>query len=775
MQRTIELLAPGGDVDSIKAAIAAGADAVYCGLNNFNARNRATNIEVKDLNGILNLAHRNNCKVYLTINIIIVENEFRALVNLLNKLVNTSIDGIIVQDLGLFYLLAKHFKNLEIHASTQLTTHNSGQIEFLHKLRASQVNLSRELNLAEIAELTSVAHNNRIKTEIFVQGSYCLSFSGLCYMSSVLEGKSGNRGRCSQPCRDEYLTTPAGKHFPLNLKDNSAYFDLPEIAAAGVDSIKLEGRIKKFHYVYTVVEAWRDQLDRLYQKHKQNDAYGALQKVFNRDFSNGFLKSRLDKDMYIDNPRDNSARHFSAIAGCSTEEGVERSKQELHALRTEIIVAVKDRIKPLSIEKLPLDLVIAGTVDNPLTVTVKTAEGSFNFSSVAPLIDASAYSLSLNNRDQRDEKSTAHHQRPAKKISIKPLTEEVFSKKFNAINDTEYALRKTELTGLQAGLFIHSRELTSIRDRIISALNGATQTVEPVTIPRLKKNDRAKVKPTLAVLISSAKQLAACTENSAEIFFQLPSCFNGNNSELVDLFLKNKQLTPWFPSVLLGNDYDAALDILQQIKPQRIVTNNSGIAYEAFKQGIKWIAGPYLNLVNSFSLICLKETFNCGGAFISNEISKQQIAAIVSPDNFELYYSIYQPQLLLTSRQCLFQQVSGCEKELIDGDCRQSCHKSTSITNLKNESLRLTKTKGDYHHIYSSDNFFNPGIVTDLPGVFSSFLIDLRDVDQKINTAIDRARIIKLFIKFLAGDPQPISELKQRLPPTTNAQYKNGI
>lgn len=773
MQKTIELLAPGGDVDSIKAAIAAGADAVYCGLNNFNARNRAINIELKDLNGILNLAHRNDCKIYLTINIIIIESELRALVKLLNKLVNTSIDGIIVQDLGLFYLLATQFKSLEIHASTQMTTHNTGQIAFLNKLRATQVNLSRELNLTEISELTSVAHKHQIKTEIFVHGSNCLSFSGLCYMSSVLEGKSGNRGRCSQPCRDQYLTTPAGNRFPLNLKDNSAYFDLPEIHSAGVDSIKIEGRIKKFHYVYTVVEAWRDQLDRLYQKRELNRDYGTLQKVFNRDFSNGFLKGKLNKNMYIDNPRDNSARHFSVTAGHLVGEGGEQLKQELQALRTEIIVAAQDKIKTLSIEKQPLNLSIAGTVGIPLTVTVDTIEDSFSATSVMPLVDASEYSLSLNSDEQKDNKSKSDNHRSAKKIFIKPLNKAIFAKRFNSINDTEYWLQNIEITDLQEGLFIPSRELTSIKDRIVFALNDSKQSVEPISVPRFEPATHKNVKPTLAVLISSPKQLTECINFPSEIFYQLPSYFKDN--DLVEFFIKNKNITPWFPSVLIGDDYVAAVGFLQQIKPKRIVTNNSGIAYEAYKRGIQWIAGPHLNIVNSLSLFGLKETFNCRGAFISNEISKQQIVDINSPDNFDLYYTIYQPQLLLTSRQCLFHQTSGCEKEMIDDDCRLNCHQSVSITNLKNETLRLVKNRDGYHNIYSSDYFFNPEIVTDLSDVFSSFLIDLREIDQKTDIEINIPKIITLFTNLLAGDQKTINELQQLLAPTTDAQYKIGI
>ena len=209
----------------------------------FNARNRAANIAVEDLPAIVRLAHDHDCAIFITLNILIVESEFPALINLLNRLLNHQIDGVIVQDLGLFYLLAKFFPRIPIHASTQLTSHNVGQIRFLSQLHADRVNLSRELSLSEIEELSCSAHAENMAVEVFVHGSNCLSFSGLCYFSSAHGGNSGNRGRCSQPCRSQYQTTAVGSDFPLNLKDNSAYADLERLAAAGVDSIKIEGRI----------------------------------------------------------------------------------------------------------------------------------------------------------------------------------------------------------------------------------------------------------------------------------------------------------------------------------------------------------------------------------------------------------------------------------------------------------------------------------------------------------------------------------------------------
>ena len=234
MSRKIELLAPGGDVEAIKAAIVAGANAVYCGLDTFNARNRASNLSLDELNGVIRLAHEYGCEVFLTLNVVLLEHEIKSITKLLNQLVNTKLDGIIVQDLGLFDLVKKHFPSLDVHASTQLTTHNEGQIKFLSKIGATRVNLSRELNLPEIKMLTEVAHDHDVLTEVFVHGALCIAFSGQCYSSSVSVGNSGNRGRCSQACRDEYEITDAGNKFPLNLKDNSAYYDLPELVDAKV-------------------------------------------------------------------------------------------------------------------------------------------------------------------------------------------------------------------------------------------------------------------------------------------------------------------------------------------------------------------------------------------------------------------------------------------------------------------------------------------------------------------------------------------------------------
>ncbi len=766
MKRKFELLAPGGDIDAIKAAIAAGADAIYCGLNKFNARDRATNIDFEDLNGILNLAHRNNCKVFLTLNIIIVESEIPTLINLLNKLINTRIDGVIVQDLGLFYLLSKYFKGLKIHASTQITTHNEGQIHFLSKLNATQVNLSRELNINEIKALTLIGHQNKILTEIFVHGSYCISFSGICYMSSVLGGKSGNRGRCSQPCRDRYLTTPEGKNFPLNLKDNSAYFDLREISDAGVVSLKIEGRIKKLDYVYTVVNCWKNQIRSFYNQNRLNHDNSELYKVFNRDFSNSYLKGDISKNMFIDNPRDNSIKHLSEINNYSTNNELVKDQIKLYKEKEALTDNVKNKIKQLSITKSPLTISISGELDTPLKVSVKTPGTLFIVNSESNLVNSGTYIIPPRSKNlaPKNKKSTAQC-----------INYNMIYKRLKALNNTEYYINHLELEDLQSDLFIPFKELTSIRKRILFILNGSKEMIDPIDVPFLKKQSSLKTKPDLAVLISSKKDLYLSHKTAANIFFQLPNCCENEYSELIDLFLKNKKLIPWFPSILIGENYAAAVALLQQVQPKLMVTNNTGIAYEAYKKGISWIAGPYLNIVNSFSLLCLKENFNCYGSFISNELSQNQIKNIINPEKFKLYYRIYHPIVLLSSRQCLLHQIIGCEKNRINEECIQKCNKSSSITNLKDVSLFIEKTKGNYHCIYNHHNFLNTNIVTDLPDIFSSFFIDLRDIKTETKIEMDKSGIIKLFENLLNGNPDSKKKLKQMIHPSTNAQYKKGI
>jgi putative protease len=211
------------------------------------------------------------------------------------------------------------------------------------------------------------------------------------------------------------------------------------------------------------------------------------------------------------------------------------------------------------------------------------------------------------------------------------------------------------------------------------------------------------------------------------------------------------------------------------VKPKRIVTNNTGIAYKAFEMNIDWIAGPFLNTTNSYALLTLKEELNCSGAFISNEINRQQIKKISRPENFKMLYSIYHPILMMTSRQCFFQQTVGCKKPSIEDGCMLKCEKATTITNVKGISFAVDKQKGGYPSIYNDEQFLNFDVVEDLADVFDEFFIDLTDIGAGSKPKQDKVQLIKHFEAFLNGVNTAKNELITMIPVSTNAQYSQGL
>nr|WP_228010102.1 U32 family peptidase [Vibrio alginolyticus] len=657
-----ELLAPGGDLDSIKAAIAAGADAIYCGLDRFNARNRATNLTLDNLNGVLTLAHQHSCKIFLTLNVLILESEIPAIVRLLSQLNTTKIDGVIVQDLGLAYILKHHFPDLDVHASTQLNTHNEGQILFLNQLTASRVNLSRELNISEIKHLAQFGREHNVMMEVFVHGSYCIGFSGICYISSARNGASGNRGRCSQPCREQYETTKTGNNYPLNMKDNSAFGDLEALADAGVYSLKVEGRIKKSHYVYTVVDNWRKQIDRLCEGLELSEDTTELYTVFNRDFSNAFLQGDFGKAMYIDNPRDHAVKHFSKVYQCQSADDVQAVKKKLYDDKTAIIEKVAEQTK------------------------------SFDVTS-------------------------------------------------------------TQVSG--------------------SSLKGS---IDVPTLPTLPQPEPRQGAPKLSVLISSAQEAMLCEYHDVDVYYQLPMGLSGELSAMIELFQANPMLKPWFPAILIGEDYHAARVFLETIQPELLITNNSGVGMIAKELGLGWVAGPQLNTVNSYAFKCLQDEFAASGAFVSNELNMKQVRHIKRPKNMRSFYSIYHPNTLLTSRQCLFQQTEGCRKVKVNKSCLKRCDKRTSIINLKDNPYLVQKQKGSHNSIYSEHNILNLQVLHDLPQLFTDVLIDLCDIQTETKVSASKPELIDAFLALLEDhSEQAVQTLNAMIQPTANAQYLKGL
>ncbi|MCL2145044.1 MAG: U32 family peptidase [Endomicrobia bacterium] len=249
----IEILAPAGSKESFISAVEAGADAVYCGLNGFSARAKAENFTPAEFNNYVNYAHSKNVKVYAAFNTLVKQSELKEAAKNLGFIAAAKADAVIVQDLGILNIMRKHFPQLKIHASTQMTIHNSyGALE-AGKAGFKRAVLARELSLREIE---TIAAKSNIEIEVFVHGALCFCVSGICLMSSFIGGYSGNRGLCAQPCRRKWKFKNKDG-FYLSPKDLELASFIPELKKAGVTSLKIEGRMKNPQYVYKTVKAYK--------------------------------------------------------------------------------------------------------------------------------------------------------------------------------------------------------------------------------------------------------------------------------------------------------------------------------------------------------------------------------------------------------------------------------------------------------------------------------------------------------------------------------------
>jgi len=252
-----ELLLPAGTIETFFAAIEGGADAVYLGLKKFNARNRAKNFSYADLQNVLNEAHLRGRKVYVTLNTLIKNDELGELIETLSALSQCRPDALIIQDLAVANIVRTYFPNLQIHASTQMSVHNSISCNYLKELGFSRVVLARELTMHELSTLMKSVD---VETEIFIHGALCYSVSGQCLFSSYLGGNSANRGLCTQVCRRNFKTGN-GTEALFSMKDFQLIDLIPEFARMKVSSLKVEGRMKTPNYVYNVARAYRMALD----------------------------------------------------------------------------------------------------------------------------------------------------------------------------------------------------------------------------------------------------------------------------------------------------------------------------------------------------------------------------------------------------------------------------------------------------------------------------------------------------------------------------------
>ena len=319
----MELLSPAGSMEALSAAVQNGADAVYFGYGDFNARRGARNLTREEAAAAVSYCHLRGCRVYLTLNTLLTDRELPGAAELAAHASDIGVDAVIVQDLGVARMLRQSVPELPIHGSTQMTVHSLDGVKLCADLGMTRVVLGRELSRDQIAE---ICQNSPIEIEVFGHGALCMCWSGQCFFSSVIGGRSGNRGMCAQPCRLNYGWGGRANEYPLSLKDLSLAGHLKELRDMGVACLKLEGRMKRPEYVAIVTGVYARALKE--GREPTRSELDLLARAFSRQgFTDGYYTGRKGPEMFGTRREEREPRELYAQARATYENGVENRKE----------------------------------------------------------------------------------------------------------------------------------------------------------------------------------------------------------------------------------------------------------------------------------------------------------------------------------------------------------------------------------------------------------------------------------------------------------------
>jgi putative protease len=346
-----EILAPAGGMPQFFAALNSGADAVYLGLRQFNARARAANFSLSELRAIAPIARQHDMKILVTLNILIKQTELKEMISLLTELQSSDIHAVIVQDLALVHLIRKYFPDLRIHASTQMAIHNIQGVRQAAQLGIKRAVLARELTAQEIRMIRNSVPRSEIELEAFCHGSLCYSYSGLCFFSGIGDGRSGNRGECAYTCREPYkIVSEPGHGFLFSMGDLDTSLSIPKFVETGIDTLKIEGRKKDAQYVASVVRLYRRKLDDYFGRStlresapkqaielpNEDQIRSDLSYSFQRKTTSFFFNGRYHENVIdLDNPT-----HLGVHAGI-----VEQSRTGWIRFKTSVNLALHDGLR----------------------------------------------------------------------------------------------------------------------------------------------------------------------------------------------------------------------------------------------------------------------------------------------------------------------------------------------------------------------------------------------------------------------------------------------
>lgn len=726
--KQMELLAPAGDWDSLMAALAAGADAVYLGGQAFSARQYASNFDLEKIKEATELLHLHRRKVYIAVNTLINDTEMQAALNYLTDLSNIGVDAVIVQDLGLIKLAREYLPRLELHASTQMTCHNREGVLLLQDLGFQRVVLARELTADEIRSIIS---SSQVEIEVFVHGALCVCYSGRCLMSSMIGGRSGNRGRCAQPCRLEYqlfqgqnLVATKGQHL-LSPKDLCLITEIPRLAEIGVTSLKIEGRMKRPEYVHTVVKTYRQALDRYLERPEDfsvtDNELKVLEQTFNRGFTTGYFGNKRNHEIMNFSRPNNRGILLGRVKQIVDSDKVRiRLETELE-LGDEIEIWISkggryagpvtkmfangNAISKAAAGDL-IDLCLAERVypgdrifkvfSNKISQATKAAIDKANLglkiSCRVEVFGNEGEGLKVVYRDQLGNEGVAVSEVLLQPARNRPLTQEILTEQLGRLGNTPFYLQDLNMH-LGQSLMLPVSELNQLRRRAIDALTkkrlgNLYQDQPAMKYPKLralKRDDRPAVNQQpgkLSVWVGDIEGVFAAISAGADLiyvggeeftkFHWNPAFYSQAVAAAGDAKVKLIMAMPRINREGQKERWLPLLEVINQTRPDGIMVSDLGTFQLVLTNTDLPIYINYpLNIFNSFTLEFLTEISNriiqCA---VSPELTLAQIDGLKRLDQLELECLVHGPFELMVSEYCPIKTVIHPETEC-DRRCKE--------------------------------------------------------------------------------------------------------
>ena len=612
----IELLAPAGSMEALRAAVQNGANAVYLGCGTFNARQSAKNFTPQTLKDAVKYCHIRGVQVHLTLNTLVSDKEINELTELIRHAASCCVDAFIVQDLGVVQLCRQIAPHIPVHGSTQMTVHSLPGVQLCAAMGCKRVVLSRELSREEIRYICA---NSPIEIEVFAHGALCMCYSGQCYMSAMIGGRSGNRGRCAQPCRQSYGYHHWEGKYPLSLKDNCLVTYLQELEDMGVASIKLEGRMKKPEYVATVTAVYRKALDEGVVTQSMKEA---LYTAFNRQgFTDGYYTGRVDRKMF------------------GIREDIKDDPEWIQAARN-------------SYENGETQLV---DVSFHAVVTV---DGS-----------------SLTVYDPEGRTCTVPGPRPELARNV-PLSGAALAQRVAKTGGTPYRCIEVR-THVDPGLIISAASINAMRRDVLNQLTAlrARREDHPLRRPTpIPKYPGAKGIPGLTIQVTSKEQLTPKLMKTEAVMLYVPIHILMEDAGLLQKLLRRGRVAAVLPRIV----HDGELPKLQhQMADLRdmgirdVLVGNLGLLIPAREAGMR-IHGDFgLNIYNSASMNVLRD-LELASATVSFEMTLPQIRDVSKAVNTELI--AYGRMPLMVTEHCLIKNRTG------ECNCKNASAKLTDKT-----------------------------------------------------------------------------------------------